>query len=86
MRDGDGGGDMFEPLSDNDRELAEATSGNASALIEKLPTPHNGHYDYYDEKGDLCFVVQRYKKKAKSVMVHTLLSRLRMPRHAGSNL
>ena len=56
---------MFEPLSDNDRELAEATSGNASELIEKLPTRHNGRYEYYDDKGDLCFVVQRYKKNGK---------------------
>ena len=54
---------MFVPLSGDEKALAEAASGNASALIEKLPTPHNGRYEYYDDKGDLCFVVQRDKKK-----------------------
>ena len=71
MSGGDGGGDMFEPLSDDDRELAEAASGNASELIKKLPTPHNGRYEYYDDKSDLCFVVQRYKKKGAYNLVLT---------------
>ena len=51
---------MFEPLSGDERAMAETTSGNDYKFIEQLPDNHQGRYAYRNAKSKLLWVIQRY--------------------------
>ena len=51
---------MFDPLSGDERAMAETASGNDYKFIEQLPDNHQGRYAYRNAKGKLLWVIQRY--------------------------
>ena len=63
MSVGDGGKNMFDPLSGDERAMADKTSGKDYKFIEQLPKNHKGRYAYRNAKGRLLWVIQRYHIK-----------------------